>query len=987
MSSSSVYLFFLLFMGSWSWSSLSLNQEGLYLQEAKLAFSDPNGALSDWDSRGGGGDAFPCNWSGVTCDSSTFSVKSIFLPSAGLAGPFPSILCRLPSLSSLSLADNSINSTLPPTISLCRNLLYLNLSLNLFTGPIPDTLPDIPNLTNLYLNENSFSGPIPSTFGRFSRLQELSLKNNFLHGPIPSTLANLTTLKRLELSYNTLISGPLPPELGNLTNLEYFWASYSSISGPIPPSFGRLNRLTNMDLSNNLLTGPIPADIFQLNNLVQLELYNNSLSGELPPVGWSNMTALRRIDLSSNALTGRIPEDLCALPLQSLNLYNCRFVGRLPPIIARSPNLYELKLYNNNLHGWLPRQLGRNSPLNILDVSENHFSGELPPGLCDKGVLEQLCVIYNSFSGSIPDSLKNCRTLARIRLAGNKLSGELPVEFWGLPNVNLLDIADNLFSGNISDMISRALNLKSIKISKNQFSGRIPRGIGSLNKLIVFEANDNLFIGSIPDEFTELSKLVRLDLSNNNLSGKILVGIQELKQLNELKLSNNSLSDQIPKEIGSLPALDYLDLSSNLFWGEIPPELQNLQLNILNLSYNDLSGDIPPLYSGGAYKDSFLGNPKLSIHHVKAKLKSSLGYFWFLRLIFIVFSVVISFGIICFFWKIWNLRNARKDTSVLKWNLYHKLDFCEDEILECLKDDNIIGSGGSSTVYKATLRNDKVVAVKKLLVESKSEDGGLNIEEEVLGMIRHKNIIKMWCSCNNWVGGGDYKLLVFEYMKNGSVGDMLYGIKKQCLDWGIRYRIALDAAEGLSYLHHDCVPPIVHRDVKLNNILVDEEFRAKLADFGVAKAVKMEPKSMSVVAGSCGYIAPEYAYTLRVNEKSDTYSFGVVILELVTGKRPTDPELGEKDLTTWVRSTLNEKGIDYVVDPPLFGCTALKAQICSVLGIGLQCTSHIPMNRPSMRRVVNLLQEAGVEEKMDTTWRKKDEKLAPTPSCLDETMF
>ncbi|XP_047337808.1 receptor-like protein kinase HSL1 [Impatiens glandulifera] len=934
---------------------VSLNQEGLYLQRVKLSLSDPNRALLDWDSR----DDHPCNWFGITCDNNTTTVNSIRLPSAGLAGPFPSLLCRrLPHLSTLSLANNSINSILPLTISSCRNLLYLNLSQNLFTGPIPHTLPHIPNLKYLHLDGNSFSGPIPATFGTFPTLQLLNLTNNLLNGSIPSTLGNITTLKRLDLSYNIFTSAPLPPQLGNLTNLEYFLASYSSISGHIPPTLGRLKRLTNIDLSNNLLTGPIPTDIFQLTNLVELELYNNSLAGELPLLGWSNMKALRRIDLSSNCFRGTIPQELCALPLQSLNLYNCQFVGHLPRTIAHSPNLYELKLFRNNLHGRLPRQLGRNSPLNILDVSENHFSGRLPPGLCEKGVLEQLYAINNSFSGTIPSSLGACQTLARIRLASNQFSGQLPAELWGLPNVNLLDVGDNLFSGSISDMISSALNLTYFKVSSNHFSGSIPRGIASLNKLVVFEANDNSFSGSIPDEITELSNLVRLDLRNNKLSGEIHARIQQLKQLNELILSNNSLSGKIPKEIGSLSALDYLDLSSNRFWGEIPLELQNLQLNILNLSYNDLSGGIPPLYTNDAFKDSFLGNPDLCIHQGKA---SSI-YFWFLIILAAAAAAaILSFGIMCFFWKMLKLRKTRRriETSVVKWSLYHKLDFCENEILEWVRDDNIIGSGGSGKVYKATLRNGHVVAVKKLLVESKSEDSvGLSIEEELLGRrIRHKNIVKMWCSCN--AGVGEYKLLVFEYMRNGSVGDVLYGRNKQILDWGIRYKIALDVAEGLSYLHHDCVPPIVHRDIKSNNILLDEEFRAKLADFGVAKAVKMEPKSMSLIAGSCGYIAPEYAYTLRVNEKSDTYSFGVVILELVTGKRPIDPELGEKDLGTWVRSTLNEKGLDYVLDPPLLGCCALKAQIFSVIGIGLLCTSQIPMNRPSMRSVVNLLQEAG----------------------------
>lgn len=212
-------------------------------------------------------------------------------------------------------------------------------------------------------------------------------------------------------------------------------------------------------------------------------------------------------------------------------------------------------------------------------------------------------------------------------------------------------------------------------------------------------------------------------------------------------------------------------------------------------------------------------------------------------------------------------------------------------------------------------------------------------------------------------------------MPNGSLGDLLHGNKSGMLSWPIRYKIAVDAAEGLSYLHHDCVPPIVHRDVKSNNILLDGDFGARVADFGLAKAVDAigkGGKSMSVIAGSCGYIAPEYAYTLRVNEKSDIYSFGVVILELVTGRLPVDPEFGEKDLVKWVCTTLDQKGIDDVLDSKLDSC--FKEEICKVLNIGLLCTSPLPINRPSMRRVVKLLQEIGAESQSKNG---KDGKLTP----------
>ncbi|KAE8668183.1 Receptor-like protein kinase HSL1 [Hibiscus syriacus] len=299
-------------------------------------------------------------------------------------------------------------------------------------------------------------------------------------------------------------------------------------------------------------------------------------------------------------------------------------------------------------------------------------------------------------------------------------------------------------------------------------------------------------------------------------------------------------------------------------------------------------------------------------------------------------------------------------------------------ITDCLKEENVIGSGASGKVYKIMLSNDDAVAVKKISGGVKKRDSPsatdterdeFKTEVETLGKIRHKNIVRLvLLQCRRWTTSS---LRVHAKW----VGDLLHSSKGGLLDWPTRYKIALDAAEGLSYLHHDCVPPIIYRDMKSNNILLDAEFGARVADFGVAKFVQGVGKaveSMSVIAGSYGYIAPEYAYTLRVNEKSDIYSFGVILLELVTGKPLTDLEFGEKDMVTWVSSSYNQKGAEQVIDPRLD--STYKERICRVLDIGILCTNALPINRPSMRKVVKLLQEAGGENKFNAG---KDGKLSP----------
>jgi tRNA A-37 threonylcarbamoyl transferase component Bud32 len=358
--------------------------------------------------------------------------------------------------------------------------------------------------------------------------------------------------------------------------------------------------------------------------------------------------------------------------------------------------------------------------------------------------------------------------------------------------------------------------------------------------------------------------LRRLDLSDNELSGEIPMGIKAWKKLNELNLANNKLYGEIPSEIGSLPVLNYLDLSGNYFSGQIPLELQNLKLNLLNLSNNWLFGDLPPLYANENYRNSFVGNRGLcgdlpdlcpSVGGSKKQWK-----LWILRSIFILAGIVLIVGVVWLYLKYRTFKKNKK--ARLNWRHFHKLSFSPHKIIGCPNEDNVIGSGASGKVYKVVLSNDEVVAVKKLWGRTNEGDDSVDSEKdrfeaevETMGKIRHKNIVKLLCCYDT----PDCKLLVYEYMPNESLGNLLHSRPHFMLDWPTRFQIALDSAAGLSYLHHDCVPSIVHRDVKSNNILLDNEFRARVGDFGVAKvftSISKGGKSMSVIAGSCGYIAP-----------------------------------------------------------------------------------------------------------------------------------
>ncbi|KAJ1685012.1 hypothetical protein LUZ63_016402 [Rhynchospora breviuscula] len=965
--------------------SFSLTQEGLYLLEAKRGLVDTVNSLADWNEH----DSTPCNWTHVSCVGP--SVVSLDFANLNLLGPFPPSLCQLPNLTFLSFTYNYINSTLnSSSLKLCQSLSHLDLSYNYLVGPLPDSLAELPSLVHLDLSGNNFSGSIPPSFGKFPKIQRLSLVSNLLTGTVPAFLGDLSTIRHLNLSYNPFSPAPVPASLSKLSSLEVLWLANCNLNGPIPPSLGLLTNLTDLDLSTNHLTGTIPATLSGLSNVIQIELYNNSLTGSIPS-GLSKLTSLRQIDLSMNQLEGPLPVDIFDIPLlENLHIYSNRLTGPIPPRISQSTTLTEIRLFSNQLNGTLPANLGKNAPLMWLDLSDNLLTGEIPPTICDHGVLEELLLIDNMFTGSLPQGLAKCRSLTRVRLKNNQLTGEVPDGLWGLPHLYLLELTNNSLSGGISPVISTAANLSKLVISDNKFTGSIPSEIGMLSKLYEISADNNKLSGPLPATLGNLAELGQLNLDNNALSGELLRGIQSWVKLSELNLANNDFTGGIPPELGALPVLNYLDLSGNLLTGQIPNELQNLKLNQLNLSNNKLTGPLPRLFATEAYRDSFLGNPGLCGDLPDLCMDSNAGsgdrpgYVWMLRSIFIFAAIVFIIGVSWFYWRYIKFSKAKRGFDKSKWTLtsFHKLGFSEYEILDCLDEDNVIGSGASGKVYKAVLSHGEIVAVKKLYSAVKKEGDGLNqasliddaFEAEVatLGKIRHKNIVKLWCCCIH----KESKLLVYEYMPNGSLGDLLHSNKGGILDWQTRYKIALDSAEGLSYLHHDCVPPIVHRDVKSNNILLDAEFGARVADFGVAKVVEAignGSNSMSVIAGSCGYIAPEYAYTLRVNEKSDTYSFGVVLLELVTGKPPVDPDFGEKDLVKWVSATMEQKGIDPVIDTKLD--LAFKEEILKVLQIGLLCASSLPINRPSMRRVVKMLQEARAECKARS--EKKDGHLSP----------
>ncbi|CAA7055967.1 unnamed protein product [Microthlaspi erraticum] len=931
------------------------------LLSLKSSIVDEQSHLSSWKPS----TSF-CLWSGVTCDVSRRHVTSLDLSGLNLSGTLSSDVAHLLLLQNLSVAANQISGPIPPEIANLSTLRHLNLSNNVFNGSYPDELSaGLVNLQVLDLYNNNLTGDLPVSITNLTQLRHLHLGGNYFAGRIPAVYGSWPVLEYLAVSGNEL-TGKIPPEIGNLTSLrELYIGYYNAFEDGLPPEIGNLSELVRFDAANCGLTGAIPPEIGKLQNLDTLFLQVNAFSGTLTP-GLGMISSLKSMDLSNNMFTGEIPASFEQLKnLTLLNLFRNKLYGAIPEFVGDLPELEVLQLWENNFTGSIPQKLGENGRLVILDLSSNKLTGTLPPNMCSGNRLVTLITLGNFLFGSIPDSLGKCESLTRIRMGQNFLNGSIPRGLFGLPNLSQVELQDNYLTGELLVTGRVSPDLGQISLSNNQLSGPLPPAIGNFSGVQKLLLDGNKFAGPIPSEIGKLQQLSKLDFSHNLFSGRIAPEISHCKLLTFVDLSRNELSGSIPHEITSMRILNYLNLSRNHLLGSIPVTIASMQsLTSVDFSYNNLSGLVPSTGQFSYFNyTSFLGNSDLcgpylgpckdgvnKGSHLKplsatTKLLLVLGLL-FCSMVFAVAAIV----------KARSLRNASESKA---WRLtaFQRLDFTCDDVLDSLKEDNIIGKGGAGIVYKGVMPSGELVAVKRLATMShgSSHDHGFNAEIQTLGRIRHRHIVRLLGFCSNH----ETNLLVYEYMPNGSLGEVLHGKKGGHLHWDTRYKIALEAAKGLCYLHHDCSPLIVHRDVKSNNILLDSNFEAHVADFGLAKFLQDSGTSecMSAIAGSYGYIAPEYAYTLKVDEKSDVYSFGVVLLELITGRKPVG-EFGDGvDIVQWVRGMTdsNKECVLKVIDLRLSSVPV--HEVTHVFYVAMLCVEEQAVERPTMREVVQILSE------------------------------
>ncbi|KAK1276695.1 Leucine-rich repeat receptor-like serine/threonine-protein kinase BAM1 [Acorus gramineus] len=919
-----------------------LFEEARALVSLKRAFRSSDPFFDSWNPSDLGN---ACAWRGVQC-ASDGHVVSLDVSNLNISAPLARDLARLPRLQALNISNNQFGGDLRAYLSRSADLEVFDAYNNNFTSSLPLEFSNLTRLRYLDLGGNFFYGEIPASYGRLVRLEYLSLSGNDLRGPIPGALGNLTSLRELYLGYYNAFEGGIPPELGRLRGLVHLDISNCGLSGEIPPQLGDLASLDTLFLHTNALSGPIPDALGNLSGLVSLDLSNNALSGEIPP-------GLARV--------GR---------LALLNLFMNRLHGPIPGFVSRMPALETLALFMNNFTGTVPDGLGLGGLLRVLDLSSNRLTGLIPRDLCPTGRLEVLILLKNSLFGPIPESLGRCSSLVRVRLGENYLNGSIPSGFLYLPRLNLLELQNNYLSGPLSENVAGAnsnagpTKLGQINLSNNMLSGPLPNSIANFTSLQTLLASDNRLSGPIPASVAALTRLVKLDLSNNAFNSAIPVDVAGCSQLTYLDLSRNNLSGAIPPEIARLGILNYLNLSTNCLEMGIPRSIGAMKsLTVADFSFNDLSGRLPETGQLAYFNaSSFAGNARLCGGPIattnpcepdaRARVRhASAGDF---KLVFALGLLVCSlaFAVAA---AVKTRRFGRSD----KWRLtaFRRAGFAVSDVVECMKESNVIGRGGAGVVYYCRARDGEEIAVKKLY--NRAHDHGFKAEIQTLGGIRHRNIVRLMAFCCN----AETNVLVYEFMKNGSLGEALHGKRGGSIGWSVRYKIAIEAARGLCYLHHDCRPMIVHRDVKSNNILLDENYEAHVADFGLAKFLRGDgdagaaSESMSAIAGSYGYIAPEYAYTLKVDEKSDVYSFGVVLLELITGRRPVGPFGEGVDIVQWAKRTTegSREHVMRIVDHRLMAVP--EAEAMHLLFVAMLCIQENSIERPTMREVVQMLSE------------------------------
>ncbi|XP_030550331.2 putative receptor-like protein kinase At3g47110 [Rhodamnia argentea] len=976
----------------------------LALLEFKARIADPGGVLNSWNDS-----SHFCGWYGVTCGRRHQRVTVLDLHFKNLSGVVPSFIGNLSFLREVHLYKNSFHSEIPPQFGRLFRLQKLILYRNLFSGYIPSNLSHCSNLLVLDLGENKLKGNLPAELGSLSKLQILILEANSLMGNIPPSFGNLSFLQNFSSSFNNL-SGTIPEFFGQLRTLNLLFLGSNKFVGTIPLSVFNLSTLTALDLAENQLEGGLPNDLgFTLPNLENIGLYGNHLTGPIPE-SISNCSNLRFFEIALNNFTGKVPSFSKMRGLYWFNiLANNLGSGQSADLdflcsLTNSTNLERFVIEDNAFGGTIPDCMGNLSiTLSVFVLRDNYISGTLPVGIGNLINLEILDMWGNNISGNIPSEIGNLNKMKVMSLSINNFSGQIPRSIGNLRLLTKFDLHSNNLYGSIPSSLGNCQNLLLLDLSINKLSGNIPPKIMGLSSLSIYlNLSQNSLTGSLPGEVGNLKNLDILSLEGNRLTQKIPSSIGSCISMEGIYLQDNFFEGPLPSTLSSMRGLQVLNVSNNRLSGQIPEFLGLLNLTNLSLSYNDFEGALP---TKGVFKSviatSVVGNKKLcgglpdfqlpKCDYERRRISGAAKI-----LICIMSSLVGVACILSFSYLLWRLhkKNASASSSSEEGRShvsYHSLLKATDGF----SSTNLLGMGSFGSVYRGLLdQTQSIVAIKILDLTHHGASKSFIAECEALRRIRHRNLVKILTACSGFdFNGNDFKALVYEFMSNGSLDDWLHPTASQYkmrsqLSLLERVNIATDVACALDYLHHQCETPIVHCDLKPSNVLLDDEMTGHVGDFGLARFLPeathklLANQSSSIgVKGSFGYVAPEYGAGSAVSTKGDVYSFGVLILEMFTGRRPThDIFQNGLNLHRFAKAALTDR-VEKVIDPNLLqenqdsekkrtvapdgnykSCFSTLECLGSIIEIGVACSFESPQERMDIGNALTKLQ--GIKKKL-----------------------
>ncbi|XP_057997644.1 probable LRR receptor-like serine/threonine-protein kinase At3g47570 [Hevea brasiliensis] len=883
--------------------------------------SDPHGIFNSWNDP-----LHFCNWTGITCGRRHQRVTSLVLVGQNLVGSISPHIGNLSFLRLINLESNTFRGEIPRQVGNLFRLQEFDLGNNSLRGEIPLNLSRCFQLKIIYLPWNNLIGKIPAELCSLRKLQMIRLGTNNLTGEIPPSLGNHSSLTIFTAPFNNL-EGSIPNEMGQLKSLKHVNVGVNRLSGIISPSLFNITSLSTLVVESNQLNGSLPDNIcFTLPNLQTFALGKNYFSGPVPN-SLSNASHLEVFDISDNNFVGQVPSNLGNLQslswlnfeinnlgsnssndllfltsltncsnLEMFSIYGNKFGGVLPGSVANfSTGLIELYMGENEITGIIPAAMENLVNLITLHMNENLFTGFIPSQLGKLQKLQSLFLSYNQLSGQIPSSIGNLTQLSRVLLSGNKLEGSIPSSIRNCQHLYAVHIAENRLSGELPEEVLGLPSLsKKLNLSLNSLTGNLPTEVGKLKNVNTLDVSENNLSGEIPKAIGDCLSLENLNMQGNFFQGTIPSSLASLKGLLYLDFSRNNLSGQIPKDLQEIPQLQYLNLSFNDLEGEVPERGVFVNVSALSLiGNNKLCGGVPEL-----------GLPKCPTRILK-KVKSHI-----LKLVVAIACVVPTvLSILIFFLILW-MRKSSSNPSFAPLEMNHLLKVSYKDLYQGtdgFSSSKLIGSGGFSSVYKGFLPQIQTpVAVKVLNLEQTGAIKSFMAECNSLGNIRHRNLVKLVTCCSSLdYKSNAFKALIFEYMGNGSLEKWLHPCEegenqKRSLNLLQRLNIAIDVASALHYLHDLCGKPIIHCDLKPSNVLLDDDMVAHVSDFGLAKLFSINSNlslsqiSTTRINGTVGYVAPEYGMRGIASKEGDVYSYGILVLEMFSERRPTDEMFKEE---------------------------------------------------------------------------------------------